>query len=1000
MDLNVENTILHHLKLMEEVLKGSGKIISIKILFPFESSFKSLKNILVCNGIEHIDYCTMDNKFIFGDGESKSEEIKRTLSFLKYAGNVKYKELPINKDRTSKDTASETTYLIEFLEDVKIGGIDEKFKDSSNIEQWWKEWYTLVNQSFPSSKSTLWSYVNYRKYESENWIEFISSAFVVFDCFLNDEQKDALNRYCQELLYALLIIQLFQEIKQNAIKSAIAAIMSRNMSHNLGSHVFFYTRQELLKIYDKQKDIKTSDAKENASMVKGIAWFLHYVQERQDFIANINSGDEFIFGPLNFKQDVIDEITPDGVDYRHNSLPKTNNYLLKNIVLSENITRNEYLADKDFYDGVDKKDSDNEIKDIDISVNFNDEQWISTWITDGNMQNFYDIDMAVGGGQQSRHAFLIILENIIRNSAKHGGKLLANKFNKLKISIEIHEQKINHIDTFGNKKSVEGFQITIYDNIENANSISQDANLTNLENLQSKLHTIKMLDDETLIIDRNSKGLKEILITILWMKGLSLEHMENYCNDDDILSLVNVNDNIGFRFYLPKFLPVVQLQANDIERIFFKNEYTSFGSIYHTSKKELEDALLVINNAKKSTTIRDKDYSLDELKEFLTQRIPRMLCDIPKDKNLWQTLAENNFKISKKPKISFDRYEHAKTIGDLKDIVLLQKSDNINGVSIIFNNHLSQSISNMESKRDKFNENYFVNKNAPIYETISGANQVFNIMQKLNIPGKENDISDKVKNNLINLYWNIIESYNTKIVIVDERLSFPHFSKKCIDNKVLGFAEGLIKADVFSGMFFDEVAWDMWEIQKKLSSIQNNTKSHIDKIKEVILFLDTALDSLLIDKSKKTYFNLSVNFKNKYRISDTNGNVRFIKNDIKELFYNQQNTFLCNLNSDLKLVQSSGIFEFPQKYKVDFFSIHIGLLDKITDETELTQKINNVLAYNNLQPKFVSVHSGRGGLNSENDKVTFIPFSSLQRCLEDSKYMLTDFLYNYKYLPI
>ena len=38
---------------------------------------------------------------------------------------------------------------------------------------------------------------------------------------------------------------LIQRRDEETIKSAKAAIMSRNMSHNLGSHVMFYIKQKL-----------------------------------------------------------------------------------------------------------------------------------------------------------------------------------------------------------------------------------------------------------------------------------------------------------------------------------------------------------------------------------------------------------------------------------------------------------------------------------------------------------------------------------------------------------------------------------------------------------------------------------------------------------------------------------------------------------------------------------------------------------------------------------
>lgn len=92
-----------------------------------------------------------------------------------------------------------------------------------------------------------------------------------------------------------------------ATKSAKAAIMARNMSHNLGSHVMFYIKQKLQsvsKIVDSSVleniilpgdllDIETlkNRISENTNVelpfLVGLGNFINYLQERQDYIATI-----------------------------------------------------------------------------------------------------------------------------------------------------------------------------------------------------------------------------------------------------------------------------------------------------------------------------------------------------------------------------------------------------------------------------------------------------------------------------------------------------------------------------------------------------------------------------------------------------------------------------------------------------------------------------------------------------------------------------------------
>lgn len=783
-------------------------------------------------------------------------------------------------------------------------------------------------------------------------------------------------------------IELAKKTRENAIKSAIAAVMSRNMSHNLGSHVFFYTRQELLKIYDNQKNDESVN--DNSRMIKGMAWFMHYVQERQDFIANINSGDDFLFGPLNFKQDVIDEITPDGVDNRHNSLPQTKNYLLENIVRSENIIRQDCIpANEANYDGFDKTNADSEIKDIDISVLFGNKKWLSTW-HNKDITAFYDIDIAVGGGQQSRHAFLIVLENIIRNSAKHGGKLLKGKYNKLKITIEIIEKMITNVTKSG-KVNISGYEITIYDNVENAN-IHRDekSGIFNIDFLISKLQNIKMLEKSSVEINRESKGLKEILIAVLWMKGLALQDIESYSKDKDILSIEEINKSIGFRFYLPKFQNCIELKQEDIENLLLHNEINAFGSIYTVDDSVLKNVI--------SNPAFARFKSLDALKSDLSLRIPRIIFGVPKAENIWQYLYEERVGKNSAHIISFDRVEKKDIIKNLRNKVFLLYQKDASGAKIVFKNHLSQSIIAMENLRNMFNSNYFGKPDAKIFETISGANQVFNLMQKFN--ANVSDDNDRLIEKLTSLYWNILEAYTIKVVIVDERLSYADYKEQCIDNNILSLVETKLKAGKFSDIYFPDEKKERLTIIKKITSILNNrTTDNTSKAKDVVEFMDHGVNEIIGLKESKLFFRLSSNNGFNATFDNQNGNVKIVASDIKELFYNQQHTFLFNLNDKHEMVQSSGKFIFPNPTKVDFFSIHIGLLDKMPGN-DLIRKIKEIFEINNLDSRFVSVHSGRGGLNSDEENVTFIPFSVLQRCLEDSKYMLSEFLNNYKYLPI
>ncbi len=913
------------------------------------------------------------------DPDSKDDEYSESFFLHEIKENISKSETKVSPKFLSDDIKIDDFYK-KAVENAKNRG--EKYSeiiDNKPIEVHWSEWVNLHIKLADKGKSLIsnaggflrWILVipigivsDNKKYKN------IGSIFLGMD---SNCEKDEVVYFSRSLVLLLLSSsQRYYEKSalSSATKSAIAAVMSRNMSHNLGSHVFYYTRQELLDIYEKEKakDKKWTYLQD----IKGLAWFLHYVQERQDFIANINSNDKYPFGPLNLKQDVIDEMTPDAVDVRHNSEPMTKNFLLENIVRSENIKRRETGAVDDLLKNIDIEIIlENEAK----SGNQKDETnyVFSTWIAK-DVTNFYEIDFAVNCGQQSRHAFLILLENIIRNSAKHGFSPFDNK--DLLISIKIESNK-------------EQYQITIYDNASNAYDLKEISTkngvreISNLVNLQQNLKGIRMLDEDYLSINRDNKGLKEILISILWMKGYELNQIETYAKDETVLSIIDVKNesdnniaNIGYRFSLPKFKDLVELNDKDIFTLLRDNLIVKFGSIYSVKDYAIEQAL-------EDNHIKTKFGDSANMKRALSKRIPRILFNDDGVTNSCKQLYQSKYNDFQNHIISFDRLT-SKTIDSLKDLVKLIIPNDRNA-KIQFVNHLSKSEENLKehispNKQQRINH---YRKPDVILESISGANQIFNLFQKFqaNNYAITNNI---IENKLHDLYWNILDAYNTVIFIIDERLSYKN-DGMCFDSYVIELLEAKIDVEKFIDACFiaQEITY-----QDRLNEIINLKESKQIKGKKIIELLDVAC-------YKKHTSDLCLH-SNMFEAEIEH--IPFLPQNIKERFLQQQNTYLFNLNTDHRLINSLGEYDSGSITEIDFFSIHIGLLDKMSG-TDMINKIREVLKTNKIEPRFISVHSGRGGLNSKEEKITFLPFSVLQRCLEDSKFVLSEFFNNYKYIP-
>ena len=369
-----------------------------------------------------------------------------------------------------------------------------------------------------------------------------------------------------------------QFILRESIKSAVAAIMSRNMSHNLGSHYLYYTKATLEGIADISGNLSPD--------IRGAAKVISYIQSRMDYLATIISNDKYPYGSVNFKSQIWDELTIDDFSKRHytdqnqlvltkeafkdklrivknlakkssnleksylellqntngsdifevptnlgakilsdtdkignyyNEISKrtvyerTTNFLLTNIIFSEDYTRPGIISSEiaegknslriyagiwndakgvyDLFTGTDNAETSK-------GRTMKDEEHIKTLLS--------RIDLALPGGTMSCHAFFNILENFIRNSAKYSW----SKRNKRKDLIFVVALKISHT-----KHTVE---CTIYDNKRDAYKIRDKETL--IHNLKKRLSELIVVGENN-VIDKENKGLKEMLFSTVWLRA-------------------------------------------------------------------------------------------------------------------------------------------------------------------------------------------------------------------------------------------------------------------------------------------------------------------------------------------------------------------------------------------------------------------------------------------------------------------------------------------------
>ena len=366
-------------------------------------------------------------------------------------------------------------------------------------------------------------------------------------------------------------IHLFRRAQIESLKSAKAAIMSRNMSHNLGSHVMFYIKQKLQSvskivdnkvldniipgniatIADIEEKIKANKDIELPFLV-GLGRFINYLQERQDYIATIATDYIPANSTISFKDFVYDELKPDLRYERHYSQNNDAGWQPGNLLL-------DYIAYSERYRSCN-----------DIEILFgefdgrNPQEKGSP--SDVDFKKLREFNIAVPGGVVGRQAIFSIFENIIRNAAKHSGRRNDNKL-VLQLSLLGKDDNLFNSDDF---KSIRNDDMAKYD-------VSGNILKAKYEECFDKYHVLRIKIDmpndaktvnklvekladpyleENGNMKESSKGLKEMRISAAWLRGYSID-TEIPANEPPALSIYtepydNSKVTISYIVCLPK----------------------------------------------------------------------------------------------------------------------------------------------------------------------------------------------------------------------------------------------------------------------------------------------------------------------------------------------------------------------------------------------------------------------------------------------------------------
>ena len=383
------------------------------------------------------------------------------------------------------------------------------------------------------------------KYRTSNGNILLSHNAAIFSNnieFLQEETFAMILSYVISAKYIEEIEELSLRKHNESIKSAKAAIMSRNMSHNLGSHVMFYIKQKLQSVSkivnnnvlhniipgnSEDINIKTITDKIAANkdvelpFLVGLGRFINYLQERQDYIATVATNYIPARSTISFKDFIYDELKPDLRYERHkkDNSSSDNGWQPKNLLL-------DYIA---YSEGYSKSDA------IEIKFGEFDGHNPLDDTAKGDFQALRKFNVAVPGGVIGRQAIFSIVENIIRNAAKHSehrtdGKLVlqlslvdaendfaAGRFESEKFRCMRKEK--------GSEERGESL-VKLYQNHKDTFHILRiKLDMPNKE--EDVDAVVKKLGEDYVEEDgsmkETSKGLKEMRISAAWLRGHSID---------------------------------------------------------------------------------------------------------------------------------------------------------------------------------------------------------------------------------------------------------------------------------------------------------------------------------------------------------------------------------------------------------------------------------------------------------------------------------------------
>lgn len=343
-------------------------------------------------------------------------------------------------------------------------------------------------------------------------------------CFIPEDEKEKkifTDKIKEQQINVLEIVIKQWKQRRYAVRLAVTAIMGRNLSHNIGSHVL--ARYAAVAGNKGEQRIYAGNAHPNTTPPRNVVdhrtVLLNYLQRRKDFIAEICTSEQaFSYQCLDLKR-VLDELNWDIAEGLINVKGKED---FKPILLS-------YISGK------------------------------QSLTSNVKLKNNTSYSFSCPSGEVGAHALYTILENIMRNSARHNNSVAGNQ---ILLEVEVKEPK-EHPDLL---------ELIIHD-------CQTKISASNNQGLIKNLNTILGNEDsgqgeKYYLLDENNKlnttnwGIQEMRICAHYLRGFKLTELEDKLPKPLVLEAIGDNSNhLAYKLYLKR----AQLCATVLKKGNFDN---------------------------------------------------------------------------------------------------------------------------------------------------------------------------------------------------------------------------------------------------------------------------------------------------------------------------------------------------------------------------------------------------------------------------------------------